>query len=286
MRFGRAGLGALLLVASLLLALFPSDAQAVRPFVTDDARIIDVGQLELEMWPEFAFAQGDFWAGYNVMAGVSVTPWLELLAGGGVGVEKGGRFTAANPVIQPKLLFVRAQENGIPGVSLVAGVTLPVGRGEMYDDATGAFVIAPITSRLFDDWLQLHLNLGVAIARRAERPVDGQRTSARPFWGLGADAGLGHQDYRLVVEAYSGDPFHALGPKIAFQGGFRWLASDHVNLDVTFGTQPTVVDGTRVPGEWEYWLQIGGRFLFDVFTDGPGDPMGAKGMVAVPRAQR
>jgi hypothetical protein len=267
-------------------AAFPPEAHAVRPFVTDDARIIDKGQFEFEMWPEFAFVRGETWFGYNVMAGVSVTPWLEFIAGGGVGIDTDRRFTAANPVFQPKLLFVRAQENGVPGVALVAGVTLPVGRGEMYDDATGMFLIAPITSRLFDDWVQIHVNLGVAVARRAHVPLDGQQTSARPYWGVGTDVGIGHQDVRMILETYAGDPFHALGPKIAFQGGFRWLKSDWVNFDVTFGGQPLVEDEVRVAGEWEYWLQIGGRFLFDVFTDGPGDPLGGAGMIGVPRARR
>jgi hypothetical protein len=261
-------------------------AGAVRPFVTDDARIVDEGQLELEMWPELAFTRGEPWFGYNLVAGVSLTPWLELIAGGGVGVEHGARFTASNPVVQPKLLFVRAQENGVPGVALVAGVTLPLGRGVMYDDATGVFVVAPITSRLFHDWLHVHVNLGASIARRAEPPLDRRRTTARTFWGVGADAGLGRRDVRMILEAYAGDPFHALGPKVAMQGGFRWLHGDLLNLDLTFGAQPLVEYEARVAGEWEYWIQVGARLLFDAFTGGPGNPMGGAGMVAVPRERR
>ncbi|NLY95792.1 MAG: transporter [Myxococcales bacterium] len=282
----RARLAAVLSGIFALASLIPSRVGAVRPFVTDDARIVDEGQLEIEMWPELVFARGGSWFGYNVMGGVGLTPWLEILAGGGAGVDHDGRFTAANPIVQPKLLLVRAQENGVPGLALVAGVTLPWGRGEMHDDATGAFVLAPITSRLFHDWLQVHANVGVVVARRAEIPVDGRRRSARPFWGVGADAGLGHEDVRLVLEIYAGDPFHALGPKLAFQGGFRWLASDRVNFDLTAGAQPLVEDERRVAGEWESWVQLGVRLVFDVFTDGPGDPQGGAGMVVVPRRRR
>jgi hypothetical protein len=261
-------------------------ARAVRPFVTDDARIVDEGQVELETWPELAMTRGDLWFGYNLVAGVSLTPWIELIAGGGVGVDEGGRFTAANPVFQPKLLFVRAQDNGVPGLALVVGVTLPFGRGVMYDDATGVYVVAPVTSRLFDDWLQVHVNFGASIARRGELLPDRTRTTARAFWGLGADLGLGRRDVRMILEAYAGDPFHALGPKIAMQGGFRWLQSDLLNLDVTFGAQPLVENELRVPGEWELWAQVGARLLFDVFTRGAGDPMGGAGLVEVPRARK
>lgn len=57
----------------------------------------------------------------------------------------------------------------------------------------------------------------------------------------------------------------------------------HLNLDITFGAQPVIEDGRQFGGKWEGWLQIGIRLLFDLFTDGPGDPMGASGMMPPPR---
>jgi hypothetical protein len=266
----------------------PRAAQAVRPFVTDDARIIERGQVEMETWPELVFRQGRVHPGYHLMGGMSFTEWFELIVGGGLGYEPGQGLTIVNPVLQPKFLFWRAEENGIPGLAAGTGVTLPLGRGEMYDEATGMYVILMATSRLFDDWLFVHVNAGFTSALE---PADaalgrGRQLSARPYWGVGIEAGIIHPDARLILEAYSGDPFEALGPRYAFQWGGRWLASDHFNMDLTFGAQPLVDNGQRIAGEWEFWAQIGVRFLFDVFTEGPGDPMGARGMVRAPGAPR
>jgi hypothetical protein len=273
--------------SGLLSALITArPAGAVRPFVTDDARISAYGQLEAEAWIELVRSGRTFTPGYNVLGGVSPTEWLQIIAGGGVSIDPGAELGVPNPVIQPKLLIWRAEDNGIPGLSVAMGVTLPVGRGEAFEKATGLYLIAPVTSRLFDDWLLLHANLGV---RAAYLPADAEVAietgwSARPYWGIGADVGLFHPDLRGVVEAYAGDPLHAIGPTLAFQWGARWMVSDHVNMDLTFGAEPTVHEGVRVEGGWNTWGQLGARLLFDVFTNGPGDPDGALGMVPAPGA--
>lgn len=65
------------------------------------------------------------------MLGFAPSNWLQIVVGGGIGTED--TLTAlsfANPVIQPKFLLWRAEDNGIPGLSLSFGVTLPAGRGE------------------------------------------------------------------------------------------------------------------------------------------------------------
>ncbi|TVQ86949.1 MAG: hypothetical protein EA397_19445 [Deltaproteobacteria bacterium] len=271
------------LVSSTLLltaiSMSPIEAAAVRPFVTDDARIVDVGQIETESWLEYQRQPNLHLGVFNVMAGATITPWIEILAGGGVGFDSERQMTVLNPVITPKFLFWEASEDGTPGLALAIGVTLPFGRGELFEPATGFYAFAPITTRLFDDALMVHANLG---ARGAYLPDDG--TTLRPYWGLGIEAAVfGHAAPHLVLEAYSGDPFEALGPNIAAQGGFRWLATDYVNVDLTFGGQPEV----RGPG-MELWAQVGLRLLFDAFTPGGrrGDPMGATGAFAPPGKQK
>lgn len=281
----RVHLRSLVFLAALLAA---APAWAVRPFVTDDARIIDVGQIELEMWPELVRTGGRSEWGYHLMGGVTVNNWLEIIAGAGVGLGSDGVFAVANPVIQPKLLLLRAEDDGVPGVSIAAGLTLPVGRGHLFDDATGFYLIAPLTSRLFNDWLLIHVNLGFISAKEP-----GEAVFTRPYWGVGFEQGVFHEDIRLIGEAYAGDPFVALGPTYAFQWGLRWLTSDYVNFDLTFGAQP-VVNGNGVgagpggPGTgpgvvgngngWEFWGQVGIRLLFDTFRKTPGDFMGAPGL--------
>jgi hypothetical protein len=269
-------LARLILVGALLLVLAPREALAVRPFVTDDARIIDKGQIEMETWPELVLRGREATPGYHLMAGVSVSEWLEIIVGGGIGLDPGQRLAVSNPVFQPKFLIWKAEEDGFPGLSLATGLTLPFGRGTLFDDATGFYLIAPLTSRLMNDWLLVHVNLGATFAR-----VPGQPVFSRPYWGVGFDVGLLTPELRLIGEAYAGDPFEALGPEYAFQWGSRWLVSDYVNLDLTFGAQP---DLERGQGRWEVWGQLGVRLLFDTFRPRgkPGDPMGATGMIRPP----
>jgi hypothetical protein len=185
-------------------------------------------------------------------------------------------------VFQPKFLIWNAETDGLPGLAVGTGITLPVGRGELFEEATGVYVIGMLSSRLFDDWLFIHLNLGATSAIIPASEAATREVVFKPYWGIGIEAGVVWEELRFIAEAYSGDPFEALGPDYAFQSGFRWLASDHFNLDLTLGAQPLVEDRVRVSGEWEFWAQIGVRLLFDVFTKGPGDPMGAPGMIKAP----
>jgi hypothetical protein len=254
--------------------LFCREAGAVRPFVTDDARIVDVGQIETENWVELTRLGGVWHPGIHMMGGATLNEWLELIAGGGVGLESGRRLSVANPVIQPKLLLWRADEDGFPGLALALGVTLPAGQGYLYDEATGYYAIAPVTSRLFEDRLQLHVNLGVVGA------TSEVESAAKPYWGVGAEIEVLRDLPHVVVEAYAGDPFEALGPAWAVQYGLRWIASDYFNMDLTFGLQP---DQTPAFDGLEAWGQLGVRFLFDAFTPGgrAGDFMGAKGMFSL-----
>jgi hypothetical protein len=267
---------AVALAVGLVAWAWPGEALAVRPFVTDDARIIARGQLETENWLDLNRARRRWGASFNVMGGVTVNEWSEIIVGGAAVFHGRHEIGIANPVIQPKLLIVRAEDDGVPGLALAGGVLLPVGLGPVYDRVTGMYLVAPVTSRLFDDWLMLHLNVGFTAA------VDERgRGSIAPYWGVGFDLGVVVPEARIVAEIYAGDPLEPLGPAIAAQAGFRWLRSDYVNLDITFGGMPELDGAGNVTGRLEVWGQIGVRLLFDVFTrDGlPGDPMGARGMI-------
>jgi hypothetical protein len=258
-----------------LACTWPREALAVRPFVTDDARIIARGQLETENWLDLSRAHRRWGASFNVMGGVTVNEWSEIIIGGSAIFDGPGHIGLGNPVIQPKFLLVRAEDDGVPGLALAAGVTLPIGVGPVYETATGMYLIAPVTSRLFDDWLMVHVNLGFTAAVYADRSG-----SIAPYWGVGFDLGVGVQEVRLVGEAYAGDPLEPFGPDVAVQAGVRWLSSDYVNLDLTFGGMPELDAGGTPTGRPVIWGQVGVRLLFDLFTtEGrPGDPMGARGL--------
>jgi hypothetical protein len=217
-----------------------------------------------------------------LVTGVTVSPWLEILAGSAIGPnEAGGGLAIGNPVLLPKFLIWRTEEGGIPGLALGTGVTFPVGRGSLEEEASGAFATLITSSRLFEDRLWLHLNLGATAGffQESLRLEGSPASDVRPYWGVGFDAAPFHDDVRLIGEAFAGDPFEPTSPRIAYQYGVRWLASDPVNLDLTLGTQPA-------GGGWEHWVQLGVRVVADTFRSTPGNHDGPRGMTRAPGVRR
>jgi hypothetical protein len=264
------------MIILLLVTLSQSPvANAVRPFVTDDARITDERQIEIETWTEFGRSSHDTTLGQHFMGGYSPTHWLQVIGGLGIGQDlERGNGTVSNAVIQPKFLLWQAYDDGFPGFAVSTGYIFHNGHGAYHDEAQGSYAIGMLTTRLFDDWLQVHLNFGRLFGREA-----GGSWESRNYWGLGLDLGVFHKDYRLIAEAYAGDPFEPLGPELAFQAGLRWLKSDFVNFDFTAGTQPEQRESGTRSGRWEYWAQAGVRVLFDTLRGslGPGSYEGARG---------
>lgn len=248
----------------------PKQAFAVRPFVTDDARIAARGQLEGETWLELSRPGGRVLPVYNALFNLEVLEWLELSVSSGLGWDIDNKLTLANPSVQTKLLFVRPESDRHPGAALVMGMLFPMGRGSAASDHAGLYVIAPVTLSLFDENLQIHANLGWLAAALPDGSLE-----HRPFWGVGGDVALGRPDIRAIAESFAGDPTDALGPTLGFQVGARWLASDYVNIDLAVRATPH--EG-RADG-FDTSVQVGLRFLIDAFTGGrPVDPEGGKGM--------
>lgn len=263
---------ALGLCTGLASFLITERAHAVRPFVTDDARIAARGQVEGETWLELSRPGGRVLSIYNALLNFELLEWLELGFAGGIGWDVDNRLTFANPGAQAKLLLLRPATDRYPGVALVMGALLPAGRGSASSDDTGFYVIAPFTLALFGDDLQIHANFGWLGASLPDGSFE-----HRPFWGLGADVALGRPDIRAIAEAFAGDPSDTLGPRLGFQAGARWLASDYLNVDLALGAAP------REPGAFhrgfDGTVQVGLRFLLDAFTgSGPVDPEGGRGL--------
>jgi len=270
-------------LAALILVAAPTPAEAVRPFVTDDARIADYGQIEGETWFDFLRQDGRILPIYNALINVIPLDWLELGFAGGIGWDTDDSVTLLNPGLQFKLLFAPPGGGWLPGFSLVVGMTTPWGRGSQHMDAWGAYVIAPMTLSFADDDVLIHGNLGwtggFGRAGSDERRAFG-RSHGRFFWGLGTDLAMWHSDARFVLEVFAGEPLDPFGASLAGQTGFRWLVSDHLNLDVAVTLTERLDADHRGDGiDWS--LQVGVRFLIDAFTrDGrPGSPLGAPGMV-------
>lgn len=265
-------------------------ANAVRPFVTDDARIADYGQIETESWMEFNHAEGEFGdsPGVNTMLGITPLDWLEIIAGTGIARSSNNKWAIANPVIQTKVLFTQAEADSSPGYAFASGATFDAGQTTLAAGATtdesinpkyklgdNYYAIGLMTHRLLEDTVQLHTNFGL----RAEHQ-SGIGLRLRPYWGVGLDAEILRKDIHAIAEAYAGDPLEYNAPKYAGQFGARWIYSDYVNIDLTFGAQPTMNTYRQATSSVEVWGQVGLRLLFDVFThDGkPGSPDGAIGL--------
>ena len=261
----------------LALLLHASESLAVRPFVTDDARIVDRGQIETENWLETNRADGswDPAPGLNTIWGASLTDWFEVLGGAGIGNDRQSGSTIANPVLIGKLLFKAAEVNGAPGLAFSASTTFDRGRGSMYDEGRVTAYTGMATYRLWDDDVNIHANLGW----RYDKGPD-NITRDRPYWGIGADIKTPKDKLQFVIEAFAGDPFIVNAPKYAFQTGFRWMESENLQMDLTFGFQPETDGSYRRSGGYEKSVQLGVRLLFDAFTPGgrAGNPEGARGL--------
>lgn len=265
-------------------------AYAVRPFVTDDARIADYGQIETESWMEVTHAEKEFGdsPGFNTMIGITPLDWLEIIAGTGGARASNGKWAVANPVIQTKFLFTQAQEDGSPGYAFTTGATFDAGQttlaaGSTTDESINPryqlgdnyYAIGLMTQRLFDDTVQLHTNIGLRAEHQSNLGL-----LLRPYWGIGLDAEVLRKDIHAIAEAYAGDPLQYNAPKYAGQFGARWIYSDYINIDLTFGAQPTMSTYRQTTSAVEVWGQVGLRLLFDVFThEGkPGSADGASGL--------
>lgn len=262
----------------LLLCLAASPvAWAVRPFVTDDARIIDRGQIEMENWLESTRGDGhwDPAPGLNTIVGSSLTDWFELLAGGGVGADRAGGSTVGNPMVMGKVLLRPALANRGPGVAFSASTVLDQGRGSMYLPGRVSVLLGMSTWRLFDDQLHVHANLGV----RSDRGLGFERRR-RVQWGVGIESHTPFDKTRFVAEVFSGDPLVLHAPRYAIQTGVRRVESDYLQFDIVFGLEHALDDQLRRRDSLELSVQVGVRLLFDVYTRGgnPGNPDGARGL--------
>lgn len=259
------------------LFFFSSHANAVRPFVTDDARIVDYGQIETEIWIESTRANGEWnpTPAINAIGSTSVNDWLQILLGSGTGLDRDGSSGISNPLLSAKVLIKAASEDGAPGYALSYTSTFDSGRGSFQEPGKVQSIIGMSTYRLLDDRLNIHINFGL----RADQEQN-QATRNRSLWGLGIDVEAFSPKTRFVAEVFSGDPLTLNAPRYATQFGMRYLYSDYTQMDFIAGLEPELDNRLNRTGDYATTLQFGMRLLFDAFTkDGkPGNTNGAKGI--------
>ena len=223
--------------AAVALTCCCAPAHAARPFVTDDARIVDPGGYQIESFVKHQrnTSENEFWflPAWNPGSIVELTL-------GGFALRSTGGGDANTLIAQAKTLLrpLRTDDFG-------SAVTLGVLRQEPLGSAAGAWspflnLIASVS--LLDDAVILHANAGLLDDRLAE--------VERYTWGVGAEIALVPRLW-AIAEAYD-----QKGDKPSAQLGLRyWVVQDRLQVDGTVGSQQSDPQDRR-------WVSIGVRILF------------------------
>lgn len=224
----------------------------VRPFITDDARVVGERLAQLETWVRFDKEAGQHW----ILGAYGPNKKLELTAGGvyGYQVDHNSKktFSYALPLLQAKILFKEYKPNKGPGFGMVMGTFLPVGQGAFKPAGYGTFGYLTV-SQCFGEGEKFlfHGNLGGNYLH-----VDGSNNLIST-WGLGTQI-KAYKGMHLVGEIFSGDPYIP-GTGTSWQAGYRYFFSDLVQIDMTVGN--------GIAGEviMPFWYTAGIRIVTEKF---------------------
>lgn len=225
------------LLTVLMLAFAARSAHAARPFVTDDARIVDGGGCQIETYVkrQGKFSEREFW----FLPACNPSGNFELTLGG-INVHSALPGDSNAAILQGKTLLKPLQTNG-------AGFALTLGalRARPFQSST---TLNPYINTLgsfsyLDDRLVLHTNLGAIDDRQAK--------ITRGTWGIGGEILLAAPRLYAIVESYG-----QRGDKPTFHTGLRiWMVPGRVQVDATAGRQ------NSGPPE-RHFYSIGLRLLF------------------------
>jgi hypothetical protein len=210
--------------AAALVTAAPCTALAVRPFITDDARVVGDRALQLETWLRADKHGLQHW----IAGAIGPLAPLEITLGG-VYAYQDMQFAASLPLIQLKTLVLETHPGKIyPGLAFVVGTVGPGGAGPLEVDGWDTFAYVSLTESILSaDRLLVHQNLGIFLTT-----LDGKRTPAAT-WGIGTQVHV-YRGFHLIGELFSGDPY-AGSSGGAFQAGFRYFVSNNMQIDGTIG---------------------------------------------------
>jgi hypothetical protein len=265
---------ALILLASFVAYSYPESALAVRPFVTDDARVVYKGQVLTESYGGMTMVQGEKPATEaRSLQGLGITDRFELTAGGFGFSYQDNQARPLDMLIQPKYVL-HSSLGAIPSLSVAAASLFPLSGNRQYWDG---YAMAHVSWFLFtpdadtdpyDNNLAVHLNLGMK-SRYDAGPTTFQ---SKLYWAAGFEVITPvTREVRFLGEIFNGDPFSFEEKFPAFQTGFRWYKSPMVQMDLVFrglrngSLETQVSSGASFAPGWNYTIQVGLRVLFDVF---------------------
>ena len=122
---------ALVILASFSISFCSEDALAVRPFVTDDARIVYKGQLGTETYGGTTVVKGESPAyEARTLEGLGITDRFELTAGGFGFTYQDRQARPLDLLIQPKYVL-HSSLGAIPSLSVAAATLFQIGRAHV-----------------------------------------------------------------------------------------------------------------------------------------------------------
>jgi hypothetical protein len=224
---------------TIVLGLFTQLAQAARPLITDDARVVDEKSCQVESWVRIEQGRTEAWA----LPGCNFGNEIEFTLGGGRFRDEGR--TASDLQAQAKLLLKPLSANGW-GAAVSGGVVRhqPFAGVRQTQDV---YVNVPLSISFADDQFVLHTNTGWLRDGLAKRHV--------ATWGVGTETQLSER-VGLVAEAFgqvSRDSFYQLGMRF-------WVVPNRVQIDTTYGNRIGSVQGNQAR-----WFSIGLRLLSPAF---------------------
>ena len=249
----------ILVTLILILVFIPFDsAFAVRPFITDDARVTPAHTFLTET--SLRLDENRF---QNLtLFGLGFTDKLEGTIGFTDGIllkdEEGTayQFSIAGPLLQLKYLFNEQKgKHGIPAFGIAAGVNPPWGLGSTnFPPQSWSEFCFLLMSKAFSshpEHFNLHVNLG---ATNTHNP-DG-KMSQEVTWGIGIQYHLFRDVIYGITEVVSGDPY-GVSAGATYQVGLRFFISKQMQLDASYGAG---IWGDPRPG---WFLGFGFRFFTD-----------------------
>ena len=124
----------LIVLASFAIYFCPEDALAVRPFVTDDARIVYQGQVTTETYGGVTMVKGDKPAiEVRTLEGLGITDRFELTAGGLGFTYQDNQARPLDMLIQPKYVL-HSSLGAIPSLSVAAASLFPLSGNRQHWD--------------------------------------------------------------------------------------------------------------------------------------------------------
>jgi hypothetical protein len=189
-----------------------SAAHAARPFVTDDARIVEEGGCQVESFVkrQARYDETEFWFL------PACNPWGVELTAGHIHINSSQDVARSTLLLQGKTLLKPLTTNG-SGYAVSAGV-FANRHNSPYVNGIASFSFA-------DDRVVIHANLG-AIRDNADNRTRGT-------WGIGAEVLLAAPRWYGIVESYG-----TTGENPTLHAGLRiWLVPNRLQVDATAGMQ-------------------------------------------------